>query len=449
MIVDSVLNNTKAYFKEELVDCSIALDDGKIFKIGREANMPRADSRIDLKNLLVLPGLIDVHVHLRDEGKVRKEDFYTGTAAAAHGGFTTVVDMPNNDPVTMSPETLRTRMEIAENKVLVNVGFRSEFPKDAKDIEPILRVGALGFKLFMAEQIGGLDLDSDDFLEEAFTEVAKLGASVAVHAEDKDLLKHAVDAFKEKRRGDIAAFLEAHSERVELKAIQRVLNMTELSRAHVHFCHVSTAESLDAIAEGKKLGLKVNCEVTPHNLLLSSNDLKRIGFLGLSMPPVRGERHSKALWNGLKSGAVDVVASDHAPHLLKEKEAESVWDVKVGVPGLETTLSLLLTEVNRGRFSLGDLVRSLAEKPADLFALKGKGRLREGSDGDLTLVDLYDNYRIDPSKFLSKAKYSPFDGREVVGRAVKTYVGGRLIIDEGEVVAKPGTGRVIRRETTD
>jgi dihydroorotase len=446
LIADSVLINAKAYFKQEIVDCSIAINEGKILKIGKEVNMPKADVRTDLKGQLVLPGLIDVHVHLRDEGKSRKEDFYSGTAAAAAGGFTTVIDMPNNEPVTMSPRTLHDRMEIAERKVLVNVGFRSEFPNNLKNIEPIVKEGALGFKLFMAEQIGGLDLGSDEAITDAFKRVAKLGVSVAVHAEDRDTLKHAEDAFKKERRNDIAAFLKAHSEIVELKAVERVLNIVRNSGVQLHFCHVTTKEGLEAIVEGKKSGLTVSCETTPHNLLLSSDNLRRIGMLCLTMPPVRDKPNIEALWDGLQRGSIDMVASDHAPHMLKEKEAESVWDVKVGIPGLETTLPLMLTEVNRGRLTIGDVVRLMAEKPAELFKLKGKGLLKEGNDADLTVVDLYRKHKIDSSRFLSKAKYSPFDGREVEGKPIQTYINGQLTMDAGEITAKPGTGTIIRRE---
>jgi dihydroorotase len=337
-------------------------------------------------------------------------------------------------------------MEIAERKVLVNVGFRSEFPKNQKDIDPIVKEGALGFKLFMAEQVGGLDLDSDEAITDAFKTVAKLDASVAVHAEDRETLKRAEDAFKKQRRNDVPAFLKAHSEIVELKAVQRVLNIVRKSGVQLHFCHVTTRDGLEGIVEGKKSGLTVSCETTPHNLLLSSDDLKRIGNLCLTMPPVRDKPNIEALWNGMRDGSVDMIGSDHAPHLLREKEAESVWDVKVGIPGLETTLPLLLTEVNRGRLTIGDVVRLMAEKPAELFKLKGKGLLKEGNDADLTVVDLYRKHKIDSSRFLSKAKYSPFDGREVEGKPIQTYVNGQLTMDEGEITAKPGSGRIIRRE---
>ncbi len=168
----------------------------------------------------------------------------------------------------------------------------------------------------------------------------------------------------------------------------------------------------------------------------------------LTMPPVRDKPNIEALREGLQNGSIDMIASDHAPHLLKEKETESVWDAKVGIPGLETMLPLMLTEVNRGRLTIDDVVRLMAEKPAELFKLKGKGLLKEGNDADLTVVDLYNKYKIDASRFLSKAKCSPFDGREVEGKPTQTYVNGQLTIDAGEITAKPGSGTIIRRDTT-
>ena len=445
MIADLVLNNAKAYLRKEIADCSLAINNGKIFKIGKEANMPKAQTRIDLKNLLVLPGLIDAHVHLRGQGKAYKEDFYSGTAAAATGGITTVLDMPNNDPVTMSAETVKNRMENAENKILVNVGFFSEFPRNMKEIQDIVEEGAVAFKLFMTEQVGGLNIDDDQALVEAFKIISGMKILVAVHAEDKTMLKKAEDKLKRANRNDIEAFLKAHSEKVEVKAIKRILNITEQTNVHVHFCHVSTENGLKTIIDGKKSGIPITCEATPHHLLLSVDDLERTGTLALTMPPVRERRHCTALWDGIKKGEIDILASDHAPHTLQEKEAKVVWDVKVGIPNLETTLPLLLTEVNCGRLSVGDVVRLMAEMPAEIFKLKGKGCLKEGNNADLTILDLNKEYKIDASKFHSKAKYSPFDKWTVKGKPVKTFVNGQLIMDNGEIVAKPGNGKIIRR----
>jgi dihydroorotase (multifunctional complex type) len=445
LIADLVLNNAKAYLKKEIADCSLAINNGKIFKIGKEANMPKAQTKIDLKNLLVLPGLIDAHVHLRGQGKAYKEDFYSGTAAAATGGITTVLDMPNNDPVTMSAETVKNRMENAENKILVNVGFFSEFPRNTKEIQDIVEEGAVAFKLFMTEQVGGLNIDDDQALVEAFKIISGMKILVAVHAEDKTMLKKAEDQLKRTNRNDIEAFLKAHSEKVEVKAIKRIINITEQTNVYAHFCHVSTENGLKAVIDGKKSGMPITCEATPHHLFLSVDDLERTGTLALTMPPVRERHHSAALWDGIKKGEIDILASDHAPHTIQEKKAKVVWDVKVGIPNLETTLPLLLTEVNRGRLSIGDVVRLMAEKPAEIFKLKGKGCLKEGNNADLTVVDLNEKYKIDASKFHSKAKYSPFDKWTVKGKPVKTFVNGQLIMDNGEIVAKPGSGKIIRR----
>ncbi len=446
MIVDSVLTNAKAYLNKEIVDCSLAIENGKIFKIGKETQMPKADEKINLRNLLVLPGLIDVHVHLRDEGKAYKEDFYTGTAAAAVGGMTTVLDMPNNAPVTMSAEALKNRMQIAERKILVNVGFYSEFPTDLHEVKDITAQGAVGFKLFMACQVGGLNLDDDNALQKAFRKVGELGVPVAVHAEDKALLMANEERLKRANRHGVAAFLRAHSEHVELKAIERLLKINAQTDAQLHFCHITTEEGLSTVIEAKKSGRNVTCEVTPQHLLLSNTDFEHYGLMLTMMPPLRSKSHIEALWKGISDGWVDILGSDHAPHALNEKSASSVWDVKVGIPGLETTLPLMLTMVRKNRISLAHVIRLLSEKPAEIFNLKDRGRLELGQKADLTVVDFNWKFKIDASKFQSKAKYSPFDGWEVQGRPVKTFVNGVLIMDEQEIVAKPGSGEVIRRD---
>ncbi len=446
MTVDLVLTCAKAYLKNEIVDCSLAIHEGKILKIGKETTMPKADTKEDLNNLLVLPGLIDAHVHLRDEGKAYKEDFYSGTAAAVAGGFTTVLDMPNNNPVTMSAETLRRRMAIAESKILVNVGFYSEFPNRLSEMEKIVEEGAIAFKLYMTEQVGGLNIDDDAAMLKAFETIKKLRTLVAVHPEDKKYLDSAIHELKRVGRNDIEAYLEAHSENVEVQAVKRILAIAKTTDTHVHFCHVSTEKGLKAICAEKKSVASITCETTPHNLCFSADDLRKIGTLAITMPPVRAKPEITALWNGIENRCIDILASDHAPHTLEEKKAKTIWDVKVGVPGLETTLPLLLTEMKRGRLSLADIVRLMSEKPAEIFKLKGRGGLKEGNKADLTVVDLKRKYKIDPSKFQSKGKYSPFDGWQVEGKTLKTFVNGQLIMDEGEIVGGAGSGEIVRGE---
>jgi len=439
-----VFSEAKAYLKGEIVDCNIAVEEGKIFKIGKETHMPKADEKTSFNHMLVLPGVIDGHVHLRDEGKSNKETFLSGTAAAAAGGITTVLDMPNNSPVTMSVEALQNRMEIAQRKVLVNVGFYSEFPIELTGIKGIVEAGAVGFKLFMGEQIGGLNIDDDKNLSDALAEVAKMGVPVAVHAEDHLMIKNAAEQMKLSNRHGISDFLKAHRDVVEQAAVERLLGLAGKTR--IHFCHVSTEKGLVVVTEAKKAGKPVTCEATPHHLVLTKDAYEQLGKIALTLPPLRSREDTEALWKGIPAGSVDTIGSDHAPHALQEKDAASIWDVKAGVPGLETTLPLMLTEVHKGRLTLQRLIQLLSEKPAEIFGLTDRGELEEGKAADLVVVDFNRKFKIEASKFKSKAKFSPFDKWDVQGKPVRTFVNGGLVMDEDELLAKPGSGVVIRRQ---
>jgi dihydroorotase (multifunctional complex type) len=444
LIVDSVLTNTKAYLKGEILECSIAIEEGKIHKIGRHPQMPNADQKIDLHGLLVLPGLIDEHVHLRDEERAYKEDFISGTQAAAVGGFTTVLDMPNNQPVTNSVAALKNRIEIAKKRTLVNVGLYSEFPKTLSEIPQINAAGAVGFKLFMGAQVGGLNLDDDQALKEGLKTTGESGAVVAVHAEDKAQVIFNEQKLKQSKHEDAKDYLLAHNEQVEVVAINRMLKASEGSKVHLHFCHITSKLGLETLEEAKKTEKKITCEVTPNHLMLSSADVPRYGMMAVMAPPLRDRTHQDSLLRGVTSGVIDTVGSDHAPHTLEEKSARSVWETKVGVPGLETTLPLMLTMVRKNQLSLQRMVGLLAEKPAEIYGLAGKGKLEAGKDADLTIVDYNQRWTISASKFKSKAKFSLYDGWEVVGKPTKTFVNGVLVMDENDIVAKAGSGTVIR-----
>lgn len=408
--------------------------------------MPNADEKTDLHNLLVLPGLIDEHVHLRDEGRSYKEDFASGTAAAAAGGFTTILDMPNNEPVTMSATSLQNRMLLASRRILVNVGFYSEFPKNCVGIKEIVEKGAIGFKLFMGNQVGGLNIDDDKAIEEAAKEVANLKVPLAVHAEDRLMLTANENKLKQAKKNCLVDYLRAHTESVELRAIQRLLKVSEGTDVHLHFCHISSKEGLEAVAGAKKSGRKVTCEVTPNHLLLTSDDVERIGSMAVMAPPLRNENHREALWEGLENGTIDTIGSDHAPHTLREKMVANVWDLKVGVPGLESTLSLVMTLVRQKRLSIDQVVHFLAEKPAEIYGLTDRGRIEQGKTADLTIIDYNCHFKIDASKFKSKAKFSLYNGWDVYGKTAKTIVNGELIFDDGEIVSKGGAGITGRRD---
>ncbi len=426
------------------MEAGIAVDDGRIVKVAKETNLPYASNKLDLKGCLVLPGLIDVHVHLRGQLQSYEEDFFTGTAAAVAGGITSVLDMPNNEPVTMDSASLRERMRVARSGIVANVGFYSAFPESLDEIEKIVTEGAMAFKLYLTAQIGGLDINDDDALLHAFKKVCLLGVPVAVHAEDRETVETVSKTKKKLGHRNSDAYLKTHTPEVETKAVRRILQIARKSNAQIHFCHVSSQDSITIIHEARKTGQKVSCEVTPHHLLSTSRDLKQQGTILLTDPPVRNRNVVKELWRGVKNAQIDIVASDHAPHLITEKRANSVWDVKPGIPGLETLLPLLLTKVNEGLITVGDFVRLTAESPAEIFHLNGDGFLRRGCNANITVVDMHRQGKIEASKFYSKAKYSPFDGWRVRGMPVKTFVNGLLVMEEGEVVAEAGSGRILR-----
>jgi dihydroorotase (multifunctional complex type) len=441
--VDLVIYNGKISIPNAYVTAGVAVDDGKIVKVAKKTNLPLASERIDLQGNFILPGLIDVHTHLRDQKQSYEETFTTGTAAAAAGGITLCADMPNNEPVTMDAETLKERMHTAADKTLTNIAFYSAFPTHPQEIPSVVDAGAVAFKLFMTKQIGGVDIDSDDSLEKTFQQTQQNHVPVAVHAEDKAMLESVQKELKRTDQDGIDAYLKTHSPQVEEKATNRILSFVEKTKAQVHFCHISSRLGLDSVIRGKDAGLPVSCEVTIHHLLLSSSDLKRYGTIALCDPPVRGKKDVEALWEALENGLVDIIASDHAPHLLEEKKAESIWNVKLGFPNLETTVPLILNEINKGRLSIVDLIRLMAEKPAEIFHLNHRGYLEKGCNADITVVDMHREHRIDASKFYSKAKYSPFDGWKLKGKPTKTFVNGQLAMDDGEIIAKPGVGQII------
>jgi dihydroorotase len=444
LLVDLVITNAKLLINGGLVQAGLAVDEGKIVKIGKKSTLPSASKEIDVGSNLVLPGLIDAHVHLRDQDLSYKEDFFTGTAAAANGGITLVIDMPKNKPVTMNPESLRNRMDIAAKKTVVNVAFYSAFPKNPEEIEGIVMEGAKAFKLYMMEKIGGIDPEDDKAVEYAFTKAAQLRVPVGVHAEDRQLIESATARLRSEGNNNVEAHLEAHPPEAEAKALNHIFKCAKKSKVNLHVCHISTEKGVNVVASAKRSGLPVSCEVTPHHLFLSSQQLKRVGSIGLTNPPLRSENDLRSLWLNFQAGTIDILASDHAPHALEEKNQRIVWDIAPGIVGLETLLPLMLTQVNAGCLSLSRLVEATSAKPAKIFHLEKRGELKKGNFADLTVVDLKKEWRIDASKFYSKAKFSPFDGWKVKGKPVKTFVNGHLVMDEGEIVSNQGDGSIAR-----
>ena len=444
MSADLAILNAKIFTDGGILEGGIAVKDGKICAVCKSSALPKAPETIDAEDRIILPGLIDVHTHLRDLQLAYKEDYYTGTCAALASGFTTVLDMPNTVPPTDSFLRLKEKMEVAKGKIVANVGFYSGFPKRIEEANDIAGLGAVGFKVYLNSPRERLNVEDDGDLLEALIRAREAGRVVAVHAESRSIIEGLEEKLKIAGNRSPEDYLKAHPPRAEAEAVERIVTFVKKARARIHFCHISTRKALSYILKAKAEGLPITCEATPHHLLLSKEVVSRLGNMAITDPPLRSQGDVQTLWRNLIGGGIDLVASDHAPHTLKEKEDEDVWNVPPGIPGLETTLPLFLTMVKEGRISMSRLVEVLAQKPAQIFHLNSKGFLRRGFDADLTIVDLEEDFTIDPSSFHSKAKYSPFSGWRVSGRAVKAFVGGKLAMEDGKVLSKPGSGRIVR-----
>jgi dihydroorotase (multifunctional complex type) len=374
-----------------------------------------------------------------------KEDFSTGTLAAAAGGFTTVLDMPNTKPTTDSQQRLLEKMHEAGSKIHVNVGFYGMLVESSNQLIRMAQAGAIAFKLYMND-IGPESWHRDDrSLLHSLEECGSLRVPVACHAESGAEVEMIQTQLQAAGKNSVRDFLKAHATKFEVEAIRRITDLAHRARSRVQVCHVSLRQSVREIQKARRRGAAVTCEATPHHLLLDRGDLNRKKGLALMLPPLRSTEDAKALWRSMLKDGIDMVASDHAPHSIEEKNASDIWAIRPGIPGLETTLPLLLTKANHGQISLSRIVRLLAEHPAKVFGLRGKGRLAVGMDGDVVLIDQKERFKIDSHKFHSKAHFSPFDGAHCIGRPVTTIVLGHVVYDHGEIIER-NRGKVTTRE---
>lgn len=423
-LIDLCLINCKIL--PENIECSIGIENGKIVSLKKIP--PKSDETIDIKGNIILPGLIDAHVHFRDPGFTYKETFKTGSIAAACGGFTTVLDMPNTNPTTTTRNAFLEKLKIARNKSVVDFGLHAGV-EDTGEIKKMAELKPASFKIYM-------DLVDNPRLMEIFAEINKLPQKnlISIHAEDRDIVKNCTDEKKSEEDLNPEIYADARPPLSETVAVSYAISMAKHFDANIHVCHVSTKRSLNIINDAKKEKCKVTSEITPHHLFLDSSYLKKWGNFAKTNPPLRDNEHRLNI-SDLEN--IDIIGTDHAPHTIEEKE-KNVWEAPPGIPNLETTLPLLLTQINQNKITFGDIKRLLCENPARIFNLKNKGFIKEGMDADFVVVDMKKEGVINPDEFKTKAKYSPFEGFEVKGTPVMTMVRGDVVMDDGEVFENKG-----------
>jgi dihydroorotase len=443
---DLVIRGGKVVSLDSVIDASVAIKDGVIIAVGADAAMPPGRETLDARGLHMLPGAIDVHVHFRDPGYPHKEDFGTGTAAAAFGGVTTVFDMPNTIPPTGTAEVLADKHRIAAASAHVDFGLYGLLGEDTiAHVPALVDGGVIGFKLYMGNTFGKIPPPSTGAMLEAFEVVARTGKRVSLHAETNSIMERRETRMRNAGRLDPLAHLAARPAVVAVEAVSRAAILAEWTGARIHILHISSAEELRPLREAKTRGVDITGETCPQYLFLSTDDYSRLGGVIRVNPPVREAKNQAPLWAALADGTVDLVATDHAPHAQPEKTRNDIWTVDCGFPGVETQMPLMLTEVDAGRASICDYVRWSAANPAKIWGLyPRKGVVQAGSEADLALVDLGRKWTIDDAALQSRSKITPWHGRAVCGLPIHTLVRGRFVMRERGLVAETrGWGRSV------
>jgi dihydroorotase len=425
---------------------SIAIKGGKIHAIGAAEAMPAADETLDATGMHVLPGAIDVHVHFRDPGYSHKEDFGSGTSAAAFGGVTTVFDMPNTLPTVADAESLAAKHTIASEKAYVDYGLYAVLGEESlMHIPSLVEGGIIGFKCYMGNTFGRIPSPSTGAMLELFELVAPTGKRISLHAETNSIMERREQRLRAAGRTEPIAHLASRPAVVAVEAVARAAILAEWTGARIHVLHISSAAELRPLAEAKARGVDITGETCPHYLLLSEKDYEKSGGIVRVNPPVRETPNQQPLWNALMDGTVDMIATDHAPHTPEEKTRNDIWTVDCGFPGVETQMPLMLNEANAGRFSICDYVRWTAAAPAKIFGLyPRKGVIQPGSDADIAIVDLNREWTIEDAKLQSRSKITPWNGRRVKGLPVHTLVRGRFVMRDRALAADTrGWGRSV------
>jgi allantoinase len=384
-----------------------------------------------------------------------KEDFYTGTKAAAAGGVTTVFEMPVSTPAVSSAEILQRRKAIVTQKAVVDFAlYGGAGIHNLEEIDGLARTGVIGFKTFMNKPPKGREIEYEgayvtDYgtLFEVLTRVAETHLPLSIHAEDNAIITLLSEKLKQAGRTDVRAHAESRPNFVEAEAISNVILLAQETGTQVHIAHLSTHEGVQLIKHAKAGGQTLTTETCPHYLLLTVKDMDRLGPYAKINPPLRSQADMEELWHGLNDGTIDILVSDHAPYVVAEKEVgwTDIWKAQSGAPTIETMLQLMLTKVNEGTITLERLVKVTSENVARLFNIyPKKGTIQVGSDADFVIVDLHKTMTLDKTKMYSKARdLNIYDGMEVKGCPIITIVRGEIVMKDGYIYGHPGHGEFV------
>jgi len=418
----------KAYINGNFEDCCIGITDGRISAIKKILN---GDEHYNFRGKAILPAGIDSHVHFRDPGMTHKEDFSTGTKAAAHGGISCVFDMPNTIPQTITLQTISDKIISAGKKAYVDFGIYAGITdSNIKNIDELAKK-CHGFKIYLGGTTNSLHFNSNN-LKETFDKIKSTNKPVLIHAEDNNcLVKHKL------KENNLVDHMNSRPAECEETAIKNILKTSGDTNTRIHICHLSSIEGLELLRKRSK---NISCGVTPHHLLFTAqDDLKPQSHYKVN-PPLRSNFDREALFDALKNGLIDILESDHAPHTLEEKDKE-FNDIPSGLPGVETMFPLFLHMAKKETLSFQRLISLLCEKPAELLNIP-KGRIQIGRDADFIVVDLKKDYKIKSENLHSKCGWTPFEGLPAIFPEC-VFVRGEKLIEDYEMLGAKGFGKFV------
>ena len=431
---------------------AVLVEGQRIVEVVPRNQIPRSVPITDFGDLAILPGLVDSHIHINEPGRTEWEGFRMATRAAAAGGYTMLVDMPLNCvPATTSPEALAVKRKAAQGQCHVDwAAWAGLVPENLEQIIPLASACVSGFKCFLIHPgIDEFTMVNEDQLRAALPNLKKTGLPLLAHAELPGPIDSATEAWMQADWRVYKTYLNSRPDEAELSAVELLIGLCEESGCQIHVVHLSTSKALARLRDAKRRGLPITVETCPHYLHLCSEEISNGATLHKCAPPIRSRENCEALWQGLREGIIDLVATDHSPcpPAMKQMERGDFRSAWGGIPSVSLALSLMWTEASRRGFSLVDIVRWMAEGPAQLAGLEErKGRLAAGFDADMVVFDPEAEWTVTPAELHYRHAISPYLGERLTGKVLMTYLGGECVYKQGSF---PGElrGRECTRKT--
>lgn len=418
----TLIRGAQCVLPDGIQQTNVLLDDGRIQAVDAPETAA-ADEIVDARGQHLLPGVIDDQVHFRDPGLTRKEDLHTGSRACAKGGVTTFLEMPNTQPPAIDQAGINAKLELGAQKSVVNFGFYvGATPDNVADLKTV--TGVPGIKIFIGSSTGSLLVDGQDALEAIFAETT---LPICAHCEDESTVR----ANQERLGGgsEYAHHSQIRDHAAAKIATQRAIDLAHRHHHRFHVLHVSTGAEVPILADHRQL---ITAEACPHHLFFNIDDYERLGSLVQMNPSIKTREDNEALWDALCQRQIQVIATDHAPHLLEEKQRPYPKSPS-GLPAVENSLALMLNAMHEGRCRLEQIVEWMCDAPARVWGLVGKGRIAPGYDADLVLVDLNLRQTVLNEHQETKSGWSPWHGTELTGWPIRTWVGGRTVFSDGHI----------------